>query len=404
MKRPWISMGAMLLATACLAGCASTKPAAPTNPPQTVTAADVASAPAQIPTEPAAIAEPTHVEEVIDETFSIDADIVGAPENGMAGVYTAAPKVFTQEEMEAFVNHCGLTLLSTKEWDDGDMLYDNGTCSGDFGFSYVRGLPGVTTHPYATFQFYSTDAHFQIYGEYPIYINERSYQTNPKHTIGWMFTEPKDFSFATKEEAETIVRDALKVLGLPELTLLRTLYIDHSIMEEAGKLLATDEAFAPITGPKENNGYTLRSDWSEEDDAYLFSFSIPVSNVPLSYNYGAGDTAHYCGTDIVALYTAHGISRVYVGTPWVVGEAAEEPAPIVSAQSALDVAKEKYTYDLSMANKRIEEVRLEYQYFQNRDTWLLKPVWSVKLSFTIENVNEKFFEYTHIDALTGREL
>ena len=410
MKSQWIQIASLFLAAACLAGCVSTNPAAPTNPPQTqsVTAAapDAPSTSAQIPTETVAIVEPTHVEKVVDENFSVDADIVGAPENGMAGVYTAAPKVFTKEEMEAFVNHCGFTITSTKEWEERDMLCYTGTCSGNFGLSYMRGLPGVNQHPYATFQFYSMDERLQIYGEYPIYTTEYFYQTNPEYTIGWMFTEPKDFSFATKAEAETVVRDALKVLGLPDLTLLRTLYIDHSIMEEAGKRVTTDEAFAPIIGAKENNGYSLRSDWSEKDDAYLFSFGIPVSNTHLSYSLEAGDTTNYCGTDIVALYTTHGISRVFVDTPWVVGEAVEEPAPIVSAQAALEVAKEKYTNDqyAHMTNKRIEEICFEYQYFQNGDTWLLKPVWSVKLSFSIRSVNEKFFEYTDVDALTGKEL
>lgn len=138
----------------------------------------------------------------------------------------------------------------------------------------------------------------------------------------------------------------------------------------------------------------------------MYYFGIPVSNTYLSYSLEAGDTTNYCGTDIVALYTTHGISRVFVDTPWVVGEAVEEPAPIVSAQSALEVAKEKYTNDqyAHMTNKRIEEIRFEYQYFQNGDTWLLKPVWSVKLSFSIRSVTGKFFEYTDIDALTGEEL
>lgn len=74
----------------------------------------------------------------------------------------------------------------------------------------------------------------------------------------------------------------------------------------------------------------------------MYYFGIPVSNAYLSYSLEAGDTTNYCGTDIVVLYTTHGIFRVFVDTPWVVGEKVEEPAPIVSAQAALEVAKKIY--------------------------------------------------------------
>ena len=57
-----------------------------------------------------------------------------------------------------------------------------------------------------------------------------------------------------------------------------------------------------------------------------------------------------------------------------------------------------------MTKKRIEEIRFEYQYFQNGDTWLVKPVWPVKLFFAMRSVTGKFFEYTDVDALTGEEL
>lgn len=402
-KLCWAALLGMMI---CLTGCANASPNPITQASESLPAVETAPQSEQqvgeIVSQEPANTEPTRIVETVDDNFHIDAAVVDYPADGMAGVYAGSPKVFTKEEIEAFVNHCGSSIASVKEWDDGDMMYYNGTCSNGYRFNYMRGLESVNHHPYAHFQ-YSAE-HSAIYGEYPIYFGEDHYYTNPKYTIGWMFTYPKQFSFATEKDAEAAVRDALKVLGLPELTLRRTLYIDHNIMEEAGKLLATDENFAPIVGTEENNGYTLRDDWSEEDDAYIFSFGISVSDIPLSYHFQAGDTANYCGTDIIVLYTKYGISNLSVNTPWSVGVEIKESAPIVPAQAALEIAIEKYSYDLSMKDKRIEEIRLEYQYFQNRDAWLLKPVWSIMISYTIERSFDRYYDFTNVDALTGKEL
>lgn len=395
-KKKLSRVTALLGIMVCLTGCASP------GSPSTTRSTESQQVEESIPQELSASAEPTRILETVNEDLHVDAAVVGNPANGMAGVYTGVPKVFSKEEIDAFLNHCGSSISSVEEWDDGDMMYYNGTCSNGYRFSYMRGLEGVNHHPYAEFH-YSAE-HAAIYGEYPIYTGEEFYYTNAKYTIGWMFTEPKSFTFATAKDAEASVRDALRVLGLPELTLLRTLYIDHAIMEKAGKLLATDENYAPIIGTEENNGYTLRDDWSEEDDAYIFSFGISVADIPLSYHFQAGDTANYCGTNVVVLYTKYGISNLYVGTPWSVGTEVKEPIPIVPAQAALEVAKEKYSYDLHGKDKRIEEIRLEYQYFQNRDQWLLKPVWSIMVSYTNEAASSRYYDFTNVDALTGKEL
>lgn len=406
-KSKLLKLVGLLGAVVCLAGCTHTYPEQ--SSAQTMTEI-MRQQPIETETYQEASQEkappntyPSRIVETVDENFHIDADVVGYPANGMAGVYTGTPKVFTKEEIDAFVTHCGGSITSVKEWDDGDMMYYNGTSPDGYHFSYLRGLEGVNHHPYAIFQ-YSNSKYAKVYGEYPIYRGEEFYYTNAQNTIGWMFTEPKSFSFATEEEAEESVRRALKILGLPELKLLRTLYIDHATMMEAEKLLTTDANFAPLAGKEDDVYPPLPDDWSEDNDAYIFSFGIVVADTPISFHFQAGDTANYCGTDITVLYTKHGITSLSVGTPWKVGAEVKKPALIVSAQDAMEVAKEKYSYDLKRKDKRVEEIRLEYQYFQNRDQWLLKPVWSVMVSFTNENADGRYFDFTNIDALTGQEI
>lgn len=354
--------------------------------------------------ETTATTEPMHFEETISDDFRVDAQVLNYPADGMAGIYTATPKTFTKEEIQALVSFCGNSIVSNEEWDDGNMINYQGECEKGYTIYHLWMPDGINTHPYSEFNYYNFQT-YKTYLDYLIYTDEEAYLYNKKYTTGWMFTEPKDFSFATSQEAEEEVRKALDTLGLHDLALLRTLYVDHDTMAETGELLATDESFAPIGGEaQENNGFILRDDWSEKDDAYVFSFGIPVSGIPMSYRFEEGDTATYCGTSIVVWYTQSGILSLWVSTPWTVEDEETPPAPIISPQVALDAAKEKYIYDLAKKDKCIEEIRLEYHYFRDRDRWLLKPVWAVATSFAVEGVDDRYYDHMNIDALTGMEL
>lgn len=408
-KKKLSRITALLGIMVCLTGCASPSPLPITGGTESqkvveTTLQDGQLVEESISQELSASTESTRIVEKVSEDFHVDAAVVGYPTDGKAGVYTCSPKDFTKEEIETFVKHCGEDIVSVKEWDDGAMVYYNGECTNSYSFGYMWGLDGLNNHPYAEFKYYDTER-YKTYYDYPIYSGEEFYVTNAKYNVGWMFTEPKEFSFSTEADAEYAVREALKVLGLSDLTLLRTLYIDHNTLSEAGELLATDENYAPITGTAENNGYVLRDDWSEEEDAYMFNFGISVSGVPMSYLFDdSGETATYCGSEILVWYTKYGITFLSVSTPWTVGEEEISPKQIVPAQSALEVVKEKYGYDLYLKDKQVEEIRLLYKYSQDRSQWLLRPVWAVRISYTHGNSDSRYCDFMYIDALTGKEL
>ncbi len=67
------------------------------------------------------------------------------------------------------------------------------------------------------------------------------YEQGPSNYIAELFTEPEDMSFATAEEAEAEVREALETLHLGELKLNRTWYVSHTRMEQAGEVLQGEE-------------------------------------------------------------------------------------------------------------------------------------------------------------------
>lgn len=388
----------------CLTGCANSSPTPITQPSESLSVIETAlqSEPrvGEIVSQEPANTEPTRIVETVNENLHIDATVEEYPADGLAGVYVGEPVRITKEEIQRFLEYCGTTITSTKESSDSDMDYYNGVCENGAVF-YAEQV--VHRHPYSQF-IYRNDEKCQFYKAYPIYTGEESFLTNSKYTVGWMFMEPKELSFATELEAEQNVRKALNMLGLSNLKLMRTLYCDHQTLEAAMQRITTHEDYGPLGAKVENNGYPVKEIWTAEDDAYVFSFGFSVQGVPMCYRYySSGKTAAYTCSDVVVWYTKDGIVDLVVNTPWHVGEAEKIPVPIVPAQTALDIAKTKLGYDLMKPDKCVEEIRLEYHYVQDRDRWLLKPVWSVACSHKSGHEN-RIYDFINVDALTGDEL
>ena len=321
-----------------------------------------------------------------------------------AGVYEGSPQHFSEEDIDRFLSHCGDGVASSqKDTGDTHIKYSGTTNKGKTFLS----LKSTGYHPHEVFQ-YVDEERYAIYREYPIYAGEEAYETNAQYSVGWMFTEPKDFSFATAEEAEKTVRTALAALGVTDITLLRTLYIDHNTMEAAGKKLASDPAYAPIGEPQENNGYTLREDWSEADDAYMFSFGIAVENTPLSTRFEIQDTATYTGSKIIVWYSGNGIDFLSVDMPWKIGRLLQEPQKIISSEEALAIVKNQLDGILTYQNVSYYDPFLEYRYKQEKDTWILYPVWTVKVSYQMmtnaDTASDVMYRFLCVDARTGEAL
>lgn len=320
--------------------------------------------------------------------------------SGYAGIYEAEPQHFSDEDINRFLSCCADSITSSQK-DTGDtyIRYSGTTKSGkQFLF-----LEGTGYHPHRVFQ-YIDQERYNTYSAYPIYSGEYLYETNAQYSVGWMFTEPKDFSFATERDAEESVRAALAALGVSDITLLRTLYIDHETMEAAGKRLATDPVYAPIGEPQENNGYPIRDDWSEADDAYMFSFGIAVESTTLSTRFEIRDTASYIGSQIIVWYSGNGIDFLSVDMPWKVGATIQEPEKTISSEDALNVAKNQVEGILTYQNVSYFYPFLEYQYKQEKDKWVLYPVWTVMFSHQMIESTETYYSFISVDALTGEEL
>lgn len=320
--------------------------------------------------------------------------------NKYASIYTAEPLHFSEESINCFLSYCGDSVIdSQNKIGDSSKRY-SGICNSGKQFVCHE---NTGYHPHTVFQYIDSEKNDRYY-TYPIYSGEEQYETNKQYNVGWMFTEARNFDFATAKEAEEYVRTALSFLGCKDLSLFRTLYIDHNIMEEAVKELTTNPIYAPIGNEKENNGYPVLTDWTEADDAYLFSFGITVENTTLSPRFESRETTTYIGSEIIVWYSENGIDFLSVDMPWIVGKEKQKPELLISEQTAMAVVKEKMDSILTFRNIIYDDPALEYQYQQEGNEWILFPVWTIKVSYQHIGSDITQYKFVSVDAISGKEL
>lgn len=129
-----------------------------------------------------------------------------------------------------------------------------------------------------------------------------------------------------------------------------------------------------------------------------------MDNTTLSPRFEIRETATYIGSEIIVWYSASGIDFLSIEMPWDVGELVQEPEPIVSAEVAMDIVKEKMESILTFNNITYSNAYLEYQYRQDGANWVVFPVWTIKVSYQPKDNTSILYTYVSVDAFTGKEL
>lgn len=168
------------------------------------------------PLQEAVSMDPTHIFEEVREDLLIDAEISGPPAGVVPKVYEGHYKVFSREEIDAFLGVIGdgVASIDVDQVTDQEHMY-GGTCTSGATFSQVYDKTGE--NPNAIFSYSKKDS--RRYFEYPIYINQGDYDGNSERRLAYLFEKEEDFPFATAREAEEAVRAALAALGLEDLVL-----------------------------------------------------------------------------------------------------------------------------------------------------------------------------------------
>lgn len=346
-------------------------------------------------------ADPTHIYEEVQDNLLIDAEVNGPPEGVVPKVYAGEIKTFTQEEIDAFLAWNDDAIAEVTD----DYSHDSGihiyVASCQSGSKLVQ--ESSTQERYPTTFSYTNIERYSRYGRYMIYENQWRYDQDSENCTAYMFTEPVDLPFATAQEAESEVRDALRLLGLDNLVLNRTLYLGHDRLEETGRVLQ-DEKYKEYT---KDGVYPVWDDWSEEHDCYMFEFFSAADGIPMTSRGWHSPTVSYGPNDIMVWYTPHGIVALSILYPWSFTEPVETPESIVSATDALNTAREKLVNTISSEERVIDRIELVYIYEQDGDGWLLRPMWEVAVRKPSPVVDDMLIQYDYtqilIDALTGLE-
>ena len=351
------------------------------------------------PREEAVVADPTHIYEEVKKDFLIDAEVFGSPTGVIPKVYEGHCHAFTKEEIDAFLEKIGdgIASVDTDERTGGEHFYA-GTCNSGaiFHEQYSEEKDIISM----VFSYHKEKA--ERYDRYPIYINQGDYDNNSGQRLAYLFEEPEDLSFQTSAEAEAEVREALAALGMEDLVLNRTLYLSHDRLIQAGEVLQGED-WGSSAG-KGGVAYSLIDDWSEQDDCYMFEFFSGIDGIPLTYHSWKKEAISYCGNEITVWYNAEGIVSLQTAFPWMPDEVVEEPEQVLSAGEALETARGKLSNVVTGEETVLTKAMLQYFYIQDRDRWLLRPVWEFSIRRPSLWGDGYMFDYVLVDAVTGEEI
>ena len=335
--------------------------------------------------------DPNRIYKKVREDFLIDADIVDFPSNDGVKVFEAIPKHLSQEEINKFLTAKGDTAT---EW---EMITCTGTTAHGGEFQLRHGVALTSSTLY-----YKNTMH-RRWGDCSIYYGQRGDDDVPNHTYAYLFTEPKDFSFATAEEAEEEVRDILRThMGLEDLLLNRTLYIDHKILANELTTILQDEE---VQAMDKTGHIPVYYDWSEADDGYIFEFFPTVDGAPMFYPNMVTDTMAYLGSSVQVWYQESGIVYLSIDSSmWSIGNVVETASTPLSPQDAMSIAQVRLENTMAYSETEVYKVSGEYIHVQDRNRILLRPVWVVYAKSTSSYSGNIYTQYVVIDAITGDEI
>ncbi len=363
--------------------------------------------------------DPEHIYEEVSEHFWVDAEIDGRKEGNSPKLYLASQPALSKAEIDSFLGLKGETIHEVNLDEDIDFMhvYDvictNDSCvvaNRSVNNNFVQAFFSYTYGSRVSYLYTTVQNSVNSIGG--LLVEQYAQRDNSA-----MYAEPKEFSFASANDAEQSIREALEALGLQNdtIALVRTLYLDHKIMDEAAKSEDAVKSTSRAVQSFLRDGDFARSElyrletktWSEDDDAYYLEFTCAFDGIPMHTEELQTLTAYFPSTTINARYNKDGIVNLFFSNPWNAEKVLEEDLDILSAREALDAflltrSEVIYSYDTT-----VRYINLRYCAVQDGNQWLLKPVWEfIMLSHELY-ADGKLYEVCQnimIDAVTGDEI
>lgn len=346
--------------------------------------------------------EPEHIYKEIRDGLLVDAEVDIPGDRTIPKVYVAESiaidESFINAFLAAFKDAPGALEITPMENDL--TLYRMDKTENDFQLSAAVNKNINFDSAWIGYHSNREDYEWQRY-----YVDYRAPEDRALYADfgSMMYTEPRSFAFASPEEAAQEICDILAGLGIPNLRLCDTLYVDHETVKEfaeSGWIAEHYEAFEESALPEHT--------WTEADDFYYFTFSFDIAGIPMYAMPFVTSTFSYPGGNVWAKYGAEGVIDLGCYYPRMAGAVVEEPPSILSAEDALAVAVRKKEDVITGHEQIIDSIALRYYCVQEGDRWLLTPIWVVsvleKNYYAVENGNKDKYDRVIIDAITGKEI
>lgn len=346
--------------------------------------------------------EPEHIYKEIRDGLLVDAEVDIPGDRTIPKVYVAESVAIDESFINAFLDACndGPGALEITPMENDITLYRMGKTENDFSLSAAE---SKSINFKFTWIVYSSNSEKYEWQKY--YADYRAPEDRILYAAlgSMMYTEPRSFAFASPEEAAQEICDILADLGIPNLRLYDTLYVDHEIAKEfaeSGWIEAHYEQFDESSLPEHT--------WTEADDFYYFTFYFDVAGIPLYTIPFVTTTLSYPGGSVWAKYGAEGVIELRCSYPRMAGVVVDEPPSILSAEEALAAALQIKEDVITDHEQIIDSIALRYYCVQDGDRWLLTPIWVVsvleKNYYAVENGNKDKYDRIIIDAITGEEI
>ncbi|MGN0313362.1 MAG: hypothetical protein ACI4EG_01075 [Fusicatenibacter sp.] len=310
-----------------------------------------------------------HIAETIEPGLEIDLEIE-SPGAAAPAEYGTEALQADEQTMKSFLAYLSDSIESkaVDEWLDGEHHYAVRTEKGSYA-EFRQAGDGIAAA--TEWSYYAPVADEYNYAVIDYYGAGRSTSSFDNTSL---YLAHRDFSFASCEEALQYVRDALKILGLINLDLVETLYLDHEIMSDYVKTAAVQDLLDHY-----GMQYLAERGYDASYDAYSFRFSLSKDGIPLFEEAFWNTTVGYATPNIVVRINKDGVFVVHASECSLFGEKTAESYQMFPAGRVLSDVRAMLQETICPYERRIDGLKLRYIYWRAGNRLLLKPVWIVSV-------------------------
>lgn len=395
MQRLFIATTVLLILLA-LCSCAGTIDES-TEAPSAIATADARET--ARPDAEESVLSRSKISQTLSSGVVIDADVIAINRESLP-TYTGTARIFSIDELTAALGLSPDTAVSSQSgYSAGDLV------SGNYAYLGFEDNEELLCN--VTRFSYNSDTFLKVRD---LMVTEGS-----ENNVDLFLTE-ENLDFATIEQAEAEILQALDKLGIPVVDDPLVLTLDYeSLVAENERQYAAASEEAERLG--QQGLLPEKLSITEDDACFLLYYPIAVDGLPVSRRMNGvfGDGSLMPGTELVACYGKDGLAGLELSyQPEVIEKS--EAQPVLPLEEILDIVEAKYNSIILDGSYLIYDIRLEYiaqPVSAAENAYNLIPVWrfATEHTYTLRKGNDSDASITltevfcdTFDAVTGEEL